>query len=179
MVAQKSIDEQIQQLSLRFRMFGRSEIRELRRILNVNETVKHCIYGFYQGGSGVLVATDHRILLIDKRPFYVNIEDIHYSTVRDVDYTPRMLQGTIHVISGRRKLSFRSVSDARLRGLRDYVQRQVLDSDFVQEKHDNVIKDTLKPYLNPAWRPHHTTILRRARPVKFSPSHIGAIATQK
>ena len=167
MVAQKSFDAQLKQLSLRFRLFGRAEIRELRKILQTHEKIKHCIYGFYQGGSGLLVATDHRILLIDKRPFYVNVEDVHYATVRDIDFTPRALQGALHIISDSKKLVFRSVSDARLRRLRDYVQKQVIENYYtVPEPKTRVRNNQFKPYLDPAWRPHHTSMLRRPRPSK-------------
>jgi hypothetical protein len=176
MVAKKSINIQLQQIDSKFRVFGRTELKQLRRILDPGELINQCVYGHYQGGSGLLVATDRRVLLIDKRPFYLYVEDHSYDSVSRVDFVARMLQGVLYFQAGAKRIIFTSVSDARLARLRNYVQSRIATID----KPLNAIKDTArfggKPYLNPAWRPHHLTALyRKPRVSKFNT--VGATKT--
>ena len=172
MVAKRSLQAQLRRLKLRFLILGRGEVKELQRILRPGEFIHHCVYGFYQGGSGLLVATDDRLLLIDKRPFFVNLEEFSYEQLRDVDFAQRLLQGTLYLQAGLRKLTFRSISDARLKKAKLYIE-QVIE----QSKHEDitdtptikafvVASGAIQPYLNPAWRPRHTTLARQ-RPSKF------------
>lgn len=171
MTTQKTIDSQLKITGLRFRLFGRSEIRELKNVIQPNENIIQCAYGYYQGGSGLLVATNKRVILIDKRPFFLNFESIAFENIKSIDFGARFLQGSVYVHAGLKKLIFRSVSDARLREICKYVQAKV-------EKIEKPIKSSVtepsqllrsvhahRPYLNPAWRPHH--ILPRPRPSKF------------
>jgi hypothetical protein len=162
----KGLDNRLRQPSLRFRFFGRSEIRELNHILEKDEHVHHCAFGFYQGGSGILVATNNRILLVDKRPFYLNIEDFRYEQISKTVLLTQFLQGTIYIQSRIKKLVFRSISDERLRNIKDFISGKVYEVQETRQMFDTV-KSTTKPYLNPAWRPHHNTIMKHHRPTKF------------
>lgn len=168
MVAKKSLTNQLRQIGYRFRTFGRTEINELRRILEPGELIIQCVYGYYQGGSGLLVATDKRVLLVDKRPFYLYVENHSYDTITQIDFASHMLQGVLYFQAGLKRLIFKSVSDARLAKLCSYVQDKI-DSIEKPEIISQVASNlNSKPYLNPAWRPHHITFLRsRPRPSKF------------
>ena len=167
MVAKKTFDGKLQQIDHKFRMFGRTEFKHLRRILDPGEKITQSVYGHYQGGSGLLAATDKRVILIDKRPFYLYVEDHSYDSVSSVDFVSRMLQGVLYFQAGAKRIIFTSVYDARLLNLQTYVQGKIT----TVYKPIITIKDTSifnrKPYLNPAWRPHHTTALRRPRLSKF------------
>lgn len=171
MTTQHSLNRQLKSLRLRFKFFGRSESRELQRILNPEEQIMECAYGFYQGGSGLLVATDQRLLLVDKRPFYLNLEEIDYREINKLSFTPSWVQASIYVKAGMRVLHFKSFSDARLRRLNEYIERRnaVSEQLSIGEVHERI--SPKKPYLDPRWRPHHTTMgLRvRRRPTKFYP----------
>lgn len=165
-VTQK-LETQLKSIKLGFRMFGRSELRELKRILKENETVHHCVYGYYEGGSGILVATNHRVLLIDKRAFFLNLEDFSYETIKDVVINLKFLQAAIYIQSGMKKLSFRSVSDAKLKKLMSFIQEQIKDISQIESTIINEAKLISKPYLNPAWRSRHTILKTRKYPTKF------------
>jgi hypothetical protein len=162
----KIVELQSRSLNLRFRIFGRSEIKELKNLLRAGEKVLHCAYGFYQGGTGLLVATEQRVLLIDKRPFYLNVEEMKYDSLRYVDVILKSLQASLQLRDGRKKLIFRSISDARLKGMKEYIADKITIPNKEQIT-SVLLSDTAKPYLNPAWRPRHTIILPRPRPQKF------------
>jgi len=168
MVAKKSIDVQLQQIDNKLRVFGRTELKQLRRILNPGETIGQCVYGFYQGGSGLLVATDKRVLLIDKRPFYLYVEDHSYDSVSRVDFVSRMLQGVLYFETDSKLIIFKSVSDAKLSKLEIYVQGRISKQENLTDSPTVISSVVKKPYLNPAWRPHHVTAqYRRPRLSKF------------
>lgn len=176
MVSKTSLRGQMRSIGQKFRIFGRAEAGELKNVIQPDERIIQCAYGYYHGGSGLLVATDKRLLLIDKRPFFLNLESIQYEQIRDIDFTPKMLQGILFIETGPKKLIFRSISDARLKNI----------CTFINEKIENIEKPIFaalysapavpsRPYLNPAWRPHHLTVLPRPRPSKFHKEPIGPI----
>jgi hypothetical protein len=167
MVAKKSLTHQLSSIGYRFRLFGRTEIEQLRHLLEPGETVVQCVYGYYQGGSGLLVATDRRVLLIDKRPFYLYIEDHNYEIVTHVDFASRMLEGVLYFQAGMKRFVFRSVSDARLSKLCEYIQEKITTTERKIRSTPTRMSTQFKPYLNPAWTPHHLTFLPRQRPAKF------------
>lgn len=171
MVARKTLKKQLADLKLRGWIFGRAEIKELRKLLNPDEIVKHCAYGYYTGGSGLLVATNERILLVDKQPLYLNVEEISYESVRSVECRQKNLQALISICTSMKRLQFRSFSDARLKLMEKYVSERALEAQNVIA--NNITQEqsfTPTPYINSGWR-HRTGVIlpRRIRrhPSKF------------
>ncbi|MFT4532114.1 MAG: hypothetical protein ACI9T8_000124 [Candidatus Saccharimonadales bacterium] len=170
MEARLLLESQLKSLSLKFRLFGRAEVRELRRILHSGEQILHCIFGYYQGGSGILVATNKRILLVDKRPFFLNLESISYEKIRDVAFNLKFLQATLHLQSGMHKLTFRSVSDARLRKLKEYVESRMRSISQIEQEIVNEVATKTQSYINPVWQSRHNKLRTRKYPTKFYPT---------
>lgn len=169
MVSNKSVRMQLHRIGHRMRLFGRAEINELKNILQPDESIVQCAYGYYQGGSGLLVATDKRLLLVDKRPFYLNLESLPFDQIREIDFGPRFLQGSLFLQVGIKKLIFRSVSDARLRHICTYTKErlELIEKPLFAAIQSSTPTSSRKPYLNPSWRPHHITLLPKPRPTKF------------
>lgn len=160
MVAYEEVQKQLHALGLRFRFFGKAETRELSHIMNDGEQIQHCNFGYYQGGSALLVATNTRLLLIDKRPFFLNLEDIRYEMINEVDFAGRLLDATVSLHTGNKRLAFRSFADARLRDLCRFVQDQITRARQLEHMVD---------HLSPAaseWRPY-SLLLPRPRIHKY------------
>jgi hypothetical protein len=163
MVSKSSVSTQLKRIGHKFRIFGRAEANELKNILNLGESILQCAYGHYHGGSGLLVATDQRILLVDKRPFYLNVESMAYENLNHIDYKQDKLHGVLYIQSGVKRVIFRSISDARLKFIRskadEYIETMSRNifSTVDTEKTSNIGAFSRRPYLNPAWRPHHLT----------------------
>jgi hypothetical protein len=164
MVSKISVQSQLKKIGHKFRIFGRAEAKELKNILIAGESILQCAYGHYHGGSGLLVATDQRIILVDKRPFYLNVESMSYDKINHIDYKQDKMHGVIYVQSGVKRVIFRSISDARLKIIRKRAD------EFIEQLTRNIFNSTenqapvktesfvnRRPYLNPAWRPHHLT----------------------
>lgn len=69
------------------------ETRCLPHILKPTEEVLGAVYGRYHKdgeqeviGRGLLVITDRRIILVDKKPLFVQADDIKFEVISGVDY---------------------------------------------------------------------------------------------
>lgn len=126
MVDMRDIEKQLQAIDAMPKFFGRPEVRELPRILFEGEVIRHLIVGRYEGGWATLCATDRRILLVDKKPFYLTIEDIRYDMVSEVQYDHRLLDASVRLGTVHKTISFLSYSREKLRDLTTYAQEQVM-----------------------------------------------------
>jgi hypothetical protein len=127
MVSMQSIDAQLDALGIKFRLIGRPEIEELQHILVPQERILQCINGLYDGGVALLCATDQRLLLVDKKPWFLTLEDIGYDMISEVDYRARLLDATTTIHTPSKMLNFRSWHQPRLRMLTSYVQQRIME----------------------------------------------------
>lgn len=127
MVTQRLIDEQLNAIGCNYRWWGRAEIRELAKILLPEETIAQCVNGHYEGGFAMLCVTDHRVLLIDRKPMFLTLEDIRFDMISEIDFSSRLMDSTLHVITPTHKLSFTAWNQTRLRRLVDYTQQRVME----------------------------------------------------
>lgn len=175
MVAKRSIYSQLRAIGLRFKIYGRAEVQQLHSILLPGEIIQHCVYGYYIGGSGLLVATTERLLLIDKRPLYLHLEELSYDSIDESLIRRKLLQATFFVRSGKKRLKFRSLSDARMKQLYRYVQKRQAEAERDIRDSIAVVKQVNNGFVqHPAWRPHAPHMLRR-RPGKFH-KRLGQVA---
>jgi len=121
------IEEQLRRIGCNFRFFGRAEIRELANILMDDEIIAGCANGRYEGGFALLCVTNHRLLLIDRKPMFLTLEDIRFDMISEMDYSARLLDSTVHLMTPNRKLVFRSWSQHRLRKILNYTQQRVME----------------------------------------------------
>lgn len=126
MVHLQTIEEQLKTIGCNFKFFGRPEIRELTKILLPGETIAQCTNGYYEGGIALLVVTDHRLLLVDRKPMYLTIEDLRFDMISEIDFNHRLLNATVRIFSTNKSLVFTSWNHQRLRKLIEYLQHQVV-----------------------------------------------------
>lgn len=127
MVQLSVIEAQLTKLGVRKTWFCRPELRELQHILMDNERIVHCVVGRYSGGFAVLIATEMRLLLIDKKPLYLTVEDIRYDMISEVDVSSRLFDATVTVFTVNRQLAFSSTRQGHLRELVKFVQQRVME----------------------------------------------------
>ena len=127
MVSLQEVERQLRQIGVAFRFWGRAEMHELPKVLIPGEQIQVCINGRYEGGFAMLCATDQRLLLIDKKPMYLTLEDIRYDMVSEVDFSHRMVDATIHVCTPTKTLRFTAIKRVELRKMTGYLQHRVLE----------------------------------------------------
>src|SRR5688572_24099720 len=126
MVRTEDVQQQLKRIGVNFQFFGRPELRELPHILFDNEEITHVVRGRYEGGWAVICATNQRVLLIDKKPFYLTIEDMRYDMIADVEFNHRLLDATIRLGTVNKTLRFTSYSHGSLRLISSFIQQQVM-----------------------------------------------------
>jgi hypothetical protein len=94
------IKSQIQNLKLDniSNFLARKEINELPKILADNEFIDHIVQGTYNGGQGILVSTNRRLIFIDKGFLYgLKVEDFPLDKISSIQYETGLLLGNIKI----------------------------------------------------------------------------------
>jgi hypothetical protein len=122
------IEARLNKLGFKASMWFKPEIKELQHILMDNELIAGCVAGRYFGGFALLVATDRRLLLIDKKLPYISIEDIRYDMISEIDYGAQMFDSTITIFTVNKQHRFNSWRHKHhLRNLTQYAQQRVME----------------------------------------------------
>lgn len=127
MVTLATVEEQLRKVGCNFRFWGRPEIRELANILMQDEIIAGCTNGRYEGGFALLCITNHRLLLVDRKPMFLTLEDIRFDMIAEIDYNARVLEATVHIITPNRTLTFHSWNQRRLREILNHTQQRVME----------------------------------------------------
>lgn len=126
MVHLQTVEQQLKSIGCNYRFWGRPEIKELAKILQPGEVVAQCTNGWYDGGIALLCVTDHRVLLIDRKPMFLTIEDIRFDMIAEIDFNHRLFNANVRIFSTNKTLSFSTWNHERLRRLVDFLQHHVM-----------------------------------------------------
>lgn len=155
MVDQKVIQQQLKDLKFGGSPWNQAELRELPHIIHEGEKISELVNGYYEGGVALLVATELRLLLIDKKPFnFLNVEDLRFDMINEIDYGHRIMGATITISTGSKTLKFKSYNQPRLRSLINLVQehmsngkKEQSEKADTQQQHLQEINKQLQMYL--------------------------------
>ena len=123
----EEIELQLSRIGIHNRFWCKPEVRELTRILSDDEVIVHAVNGRYEGGFAMLLTTDKRLLLVDKKIWFLNMEDVRFDMISEVDFTARLLDATLSVMTIKKVLRFTSVKQKQLRSLTSNLQQRVME----------------------------------------------------
>lgn len=126
MISILKIEEQLHEIGFRAHGWGRGEIKELCKILADEEVILQCANGYYQNGFAMLIATNHRLLLVDQKPMFLTLEAVWYDKIGQIDYNHRLLNSTLCISSPSKDINFTSMNQARLRQILAYAQERMM-----------------------------------------------------
>lgn len=127
MVHISEIEARMTHLGIKLSRWYRQELNELQHILMDDEKIVALVPGRYFGGYALLVATDHRVLLIDKRTFFLTLEDIRYDMISEIDFNARLIDATLQIYTVNKQHRFTTSRYRKhLRTLTVYVQQQIM-----------------------------------------------------
>lgn len=81
------IREQLEDLGVGYWGLTSPEAHYLPHIIHRDEQIEGAVYGKARAGSVLLVATDRRIIYLDRKPLYTNEEEITYDVVGGVSHS--------------------------------------------------------------------------------------------
>lgn len=102
-LSQEQLNRQLRALGADWADLRFPETRAILYVLHPGEQVRGIVYGRYKQdegrlvGRGVLIATDDRVLLLDKKPSYVKLEEIVYDAISGLTYSRVLFSATIKV----------------------------------------------------------------------------------
>jgi hypothetical protein len=127
MVTPKEVEHQLKRLGVKFRFMGRAELKELPHILMPGEQITNIVNGYYDGGFAVLCVTDCRVLLIDKKPMYLTVEDLRFDMISEVDFNGRMLESNLVIQTTGKRLTFTGFNQQSIRDMCTSIQNRVME----------------------------------------------------
>ncbi|HVO86309.1 MAG TPA: PH domain-containing protein, partial [Candidatus Binatia bacterium] len=120
------IQSQLTKLGIHLSRWFMPELKELQQLLMDDEEIIACAPGRYFSGVALLVATDKRLLLIDKRTFFMTVEDTRYDMISEINFSTRFYDTTIHIFTLNKQHNFSSIKyRQQLRDLTSFVQQKV------------------------------------------------------
>lgn len=102
------------------------ETRYLPRVIQDKEHVCGAVYGRYGKSRGVLVATDERIIFLNKKVLLLQLNDIAYSVVSGVSRTWLGPIGTVTLRTSMGNYSLRTYNQKNAKNFVEYVSTQHL-----------------------------------------------------
>lgn len=120
------IQAQIKNLGGFETFLGRKEIKELPSILQEDEKVENIIQGTYNNGNGILVATNRRLVFVDKGfLFGLKVEDFPYDKISSIQYETGILMGKLTIFTSGNKAIIDNVIKAKVRVFGDSVRAKI------------------------------------------------------
>jgi hypothetical protein len=151
MVHPSVIEARIDKLGFKHSRWFKAEINELQHVLMDNEKIIVLACGRYFGSFALLVATDQRLLLIDKRMFFMTIEDTRYDMISEINYNTQLYSANVTVYTINKTHKFTSIKHRQqLRDLTNYVQKRVMEFRQQQPSDTSTVPDSLRRTQSPA-----------------------------
>jgi len=120
------------------------EIKELLNILTSNEVVENVVSGYLKEGkgttgNGLLVATNYRVIFIDKSMlgFGIKMEDFPYKNISSVTLDTGFLKSVIKIICSGNTAEINLISGAK--EFSEFIRRKTFEVDNQTNKEPNFI----------------------------------------
>jgi hypothetical protein len=121
----EEVKEQIGHQPAGSKFLGRKEIKELPNILWEDENVERLVQGSYDSGSGVLVATNKRLIFVDKGIGKLRVEDFPYDKLSSIQYQTGWAGGTITIFASGNKAEIKNVPKDHCKNFADYIRARI------------------------------------------------------
>lgn len=120
------ISAQLRRLDLGSQILGRKELRELPAILWDDEDVLDVVQGIYENGTGILVATQKRLVFVDKGWLYgLRVEDFSLDKISSIQYETGLVFGSITIFTSGNKAVIKQVEKGRVRTFAESVRARI------------------------------------------------------
>jgi hypothetical protein len=102
------------------------EMKELPKVLWEDEKVEKIVQGFHENGSGILAATNKRLIFVDKRRLGgLRVKDFPYDKVTSIKYNTGLLMGGITIYSSGHKSEITNIQKAIVGPFAEYVRARI------------------------------------------------------
>jgi hypothetical protein len=99
----------------------------LPKIIHPDEYIGGIVYGFNEEGSVMLVATDRRVVFLNKKPLFFNEEEMTYDIVGGVSFGHAGLASTIILHTRMRDYKIKTLNEKCAFGFMKFVESRCLE----------------------------------------------------
>lgn len=104
----------------------RKEVKELPHILWEDEIIEKIIQGYYNGGTGILVATNKRLIFIDKGLLYgLKVEDFAYDKITSIQYKTGLILGEITIYASGNNAVIQNIQKGIVKPFAEYIRARI------------------------------------------------------
>jgi len=109
--------------------YGRhkSESKYLPNLIHANEHIMGAVYGNSEVGSVMMVATNLRVIYLDKKPFFVNEDEITYDVVSGVSHWSAGFMSTVNLHSRVRDYRINTTNDKAASQFVAFIEQHCLE----------------------------------------------------
>ena len=117
------VRRQLMAAGFRLKYLGWSAMHQLPMILEDGEIIQRVVSGLYDDGYAVVLATDRRVLFLDKKIMSFRAEDIRYEMVSEVEHYlgPLAAKLRIHCLS--KSFEVKSLNHSSVQAFAIYVEQ--------------------------------------------------------
>lgn len=120
------VKKQIKNLDGLESFLAHKEIKELPKILWEDEKIENLVQGFYNNGTGLLVATNHRLIFVDKGLLFgVKVEDFPYDRISSIQYETGLFLGEIDIFASGNRAEIKNIMKAKVRPFAEAVRARI------------------------------------------------------
>lgn len=119
----EEIHEQLKSSNVEKMHLGKKEIKELPSILWDDEKIEKLTSGLYNNGSGIFVATNKRVLFVDKGILFgLKVEDFPYDKISSIQYKTGFVMGEIKIFCSGNKAEITHVPNEDAKNISEYIR---------------------------------------------------------
>lgn len=141
-IQQTEINKVLRQLGAVIYDLWLPETHAIPLIIHPNEKINGIVYGKYKHGGtepsvgrGALVATDSRILLVDKKPLFLKCDELTYNVVSGITYTKVGPSGTVTLHTRAGDIEIRTFNQNCARIFVESIEAACFKSGGIKENH--------------------------------------------
>jgi hypothetical protein len=111
--------------------------------LHKGEIIEAFVYGTYPGGWGMLVATNWKLLFIDKMFLDCVVEEIPYSMISSIDHRHGHILSEVTVHSRAKDYPFRRVNRNCAFRLIEHVEKVMIDTQLKLAEQEKLVQEEI------------------------------------
>lgn len=137
----ESIEKILKSLGYGEKLLGISEIKALPPILWEDELPEKIIRGRYNGGFGVLVSTNKRLIFINKSILSLRVEDFSYDKITSIQYSKGLFSGNMEIYASGNRALITEIKKDQVGPFAEYVRAKITET---STRESTTINDPLK-----------------------------------
>lgn len=113
-----------------------SEANYLHKVIHHEEQIGGISFGHHESGYCMLIATNRRVVFLDKKPFFANVDDITYDVVSGVSFGTAGFGSTLTLHTRIKDFKLMTLNDKSAKIFVDYVELRCLEHEKANGNHN-------------------------------------------